>query len=175
MPDLTLYEAGSTVYEPFLGLCTIVASTQETMLGVQQWFYQLRPPEGSSVVKVPASQMAARGIRPLMSLAELETVLQPEEKPSEDAEENYGQRLRRWTDRLRSGEVAGATGILRELRGLTSRGVRLSPKEGELQDSLNKTVKQEIAAVMGISLGKAGLRLNQAVDTAGGQPAKGKK
>ena len=113
LPDVSLYETGATVYEPFLGLCTIVSSTQETMLGVEQMFYQLRPPQGTSVVKVPASQMTSRGIRPLMSEAELEGVLVFELPNPEEKEETYGQRLRRWTERLRSGDHFGATKVLR--------------------------------------------------------------
>ena len=163
LPDVSLYETGATVYEPFLGLCTIVSSTQETMLGVEQMFYQLRPPQGTSVVKVPASQMTSRGIRPLMSEAELEGVLVFELPNPEEKEETYGQRLRRWTERLRSGDHFGATKVLREIRVLVSRGVRLSPKENELQETLNRTVRQEIAAVLGISPGKASVRLSQAV------------
>ncbi|MBX3171056.1 MAG: hypothetical protein KF760_26850 [Candidatus Eremiobacteraeota bacterium] len=158
-----VYETGTVVYEPFLGCCTVVASTQETILGVEQMFYQLQPAQGSAVVKVPARQMAARGIRPLMTIDQMELVLQRESEVPAPAQETYAQRLRRWTEQLRSGQHQGALGMLREFHSLLSGGARLSPKESEMHETVQRTTLQEIAAVMQISPGKASARLNEAL------------
>ena len=157
------FESGAVVYEPFLGCCTVVASSQETILGVEQMFYQLQPAQGSAVVKVPARQMAARGIRPLMTSDQMEGVLTAVGDAPSAGQETYAQRLRRWTDQLRSGEHHGALGMLREFNSLLSGGARLSPKETEMHETVQRTTLQEIAAVMQISPGKASARLNEAV------------
>lgn len=157
------FESGSVVYEPFLGCCTVVGSTQETILGVEQWFYQLQPAQGNSVVKVPAKQMAARGIRPLMTSDQMEGVLQGESEATSQAQETYAQRLRRWTEQLRSGEHHRALGMLREFNALQTGGARLSPKESEMHETVQRTTLQEIATVMQISQGKASAKLSEAL------------
>lgn len=157
------FESGAVVYEPFLGCCKVVASTQETILGVEQWFYQLQPSQGSAVVKVPARQMTARGIRPLMTADQMELVLQAAAEVPALAQETYAQRLRRWTEQLRSGEHHGALGMLREFATLHSDGARLSPKETEMHETVQRTTLQEIATVMQISPGKASVKLSEAL------------
>ncbi len=162
--DSSNFESGAVVYEPFLGCCTVVASTQETILGVEQMFYQLQPAQGSTaVVKVPARQMAARGIRPLMTSDQMELVLGARADAPAVGQETYAQRLRRWTEQLRSGEHHGALGMLREFHSLLTGGARLSPKETEMHETVQRTTLQEIATVMQISPGKASARLNEAV------------
>lgn len=170
-----VFESGSVVYEPFLGCCTVVASTQETILGVEQEFYQLQPTQGSSVVKVPAKQMAARGIRPLMTSDQMELVLQAESETPALAQETYAQRLRRWTEQLRSGQHHGAMGMLREFNTLLSDGARLSPKESEMHDTVQRTTLQEISTVMQISQGKASVKLSEALGVVKGRQEKKKK
>ncbi len=82
------FEPGSVVFEPFLGLCRVTHSSQETMLGVGQLFYQLQSRQGSAVVKVPASQMVSRGIRPLLTVDQIEFKLgsESEHLPQDDTE-----------------------------------------------------------------------------------------
>jgi RNA polymerase-interacting CarD/CdnL/TRCF family regulator len=161
-----VYESGSIVYEPFLGCCTVVASSQETILGVEQLFYQLQPPQGNATVKVPARQMASRGIRPLMTSKEMEGVLQTGAEASLPAQETYPQRLRRWTDRLRSGDHDGPVVMLREYQVLVSQGAKISPKESEMHETVQRSILQEIGAVLQISTEKASSRLNETVGLA---------
>lgn len=156
------YELGSMVYEPFLGLCTVVGSTEETMLGVQQMFFELKPLQGTAMVKVPALQMVSRGIRPLMSAEQLEVELEAEGPPWEDpGRETYAQRLKRWTQLLRSGRTASAYDFLREWQKLSELGTRFSPKETEMHENVQRVMVQEISEVLQISSGKASSRLIQ--------------
>ena len=161
--EFSQFESGAVVYEPFLGCCTVVASTTETILGVEQVFYQLQPAQGSAVIKVPARQMTARGIRPLMTSEQMQQVLEASGQTPPVAQETYAQRLRRWTDLVRSGDHHGALGMLREFHTLHSGGARLSAKETEMHEAVQRTTVQEISAVMQISPGKASARLSEAV------------
>ncbi|MBS2039270.1 hypothetical protein JST97_30075 [bacterium] len=150
------YQLGSQIYEPFLGLCTVVDSTEETMLGVSQMFYELKPMEGTSKVKVPASQMASRGIRSLMSAAQIQRELSTTRGSWEDpGRETYAQRLRRWTQLLRSGQVGGAYEFLWDWKKLSELGTRFSPKEVEMHSNVQRVMIQEIAEVLQISTEKA--------------------
>ncbi|MFN8612079.1 MAG: hypothetical protein U0931_31330 [Vulcanimicrobiota bacterium] len=158
------YELGSLVYEPFLGLCQVTNLCQETMLGVQQDFYELTPRQGNAVVKVPALQMGSRGIRALLTPQQIEEALetQPEVAPSPE-QETYAQRLRRWTSALRSGEVGIGYVFLREWSEMSTRGVRFSTKETEMHENVIRTLTEEISEVLQISSGKASSRLTRLV------------
>lgn len=159
------YVPGNTVYEPFLGLCTIVSCERETMLGNQQLFYENRPRNGSAVVKVPATQMATRGIRPLMSPEKIEESLERVRSLQwERTDESYSVRLRRWTRMIRSEQEASGYELLSECRHLLAQGIRLTSQESELQGKIQRTLLQEMAQVLQISLGKATLRLSRVWD-----------
>ena len=157
------FETGNLVFDPFLGLCTLKDSRIENILGQEQRFYALEPKSGRPIVKVPAGQMTARGIRPLMSLAELAVVLQPTEEVAEAVSEDTSQRMQRWIGILKSGILNGATEILREIRKMQQNGGKLTPKEIDFQDTVRNSLRQEIGSVLKLTASKAGLRLNQAI------------
>ncbi|MBS2036865.1 hypothetical protein JST97_17875 [bacterium] len=159
------YAPGSVVYEPFLGLCTVVSCNLETMLGCQQLFYEIRPRQGAAVVKVPAAQMATRGIRPLMSAQQIEETLNRAQTSQwEETEENYSLRLRRWNQLLRSEQKSGGYDFLSEWHHLVAHGVRLTTQETELHGKIQRSLLQEIAQVLQISPNKASLRLSRCWD-----------
>ncbi|MFN8610871.1 MAG: CarD family transcriptional regulator [Vulcanimicrobiota bacterium] len=164
-PCLPSYEVGSLVFEPFLGLCTVINWMEETVLGVHQSFYELQPGQGNARVKVPASQMPSRGIRTLMSAEQLETILTttPSANASDDGEIP---RQHRWTRLVRSEQRLGAYEFLQEWRNLESSGANFNSKESEMREKIQKTVVQEIARVFQISLGKASLRLSRWLEPA---------
>ena len=132
------------------------------MLGVQHVFYELKPSEGTAKVKVPANQMTSRGIRPLMSPEQIEVELDSEGPAWEDpGRETYAQRLKRWTQLLRSGRTASAYDFLREWQKLSEQGTRFSPKEAEMHVNVQRVMVQEISEVLQISSGKASSRLQK--------------
>lgn len=155
---------GAQLIEPFLGLCTVVGLSHENILGQEHWFYQLQPAHGRSVLKIPAGQMAARGIRPAMQREEIDSALShlPESLAS-DEEETQGQRMLRWVATLRSGRQRATPETLRELKVRQALGHALSSKENELMATLCQSLRQEIALAFNTSAARAGARLNQAI------------
>jgi RNA polymerase-interacting CarD/CdnL/TRCF family regulator len=169
------FELGSVVYEPFLGLCRVISSSPETMLGVEQLFYELQPRQGSAVIKVPAAQMSARGIRPLMSVEQIEGVLTSEQESAPEGDPETGsERLRRWTQLLRSEQKAGAYEFVREWHHLAAQGVRFNSQESEMHVKIQRNLVQEMAQVFQISSGKAVVKLNHWLDPIKGAKAKKK-
>ena len=160
-PNAT-FEPGSVVFEPFLGLCRVTHSSQETMLGVEQLFYQLQPRQGSAVVKVPASQMVSRGIRPLLTVDQIETKLSADsEHLPQDDSETRSQRLHRWTRMVRSEQDSGSYEFLREWHQLLTQGARFGAQENEMYGKIHRSLSQEISDVLQISSGRATSKLNQ--------------
>ncbi len=156
------FEPGSVVFEPFLGLCRVTHSSQETMLGVEQLFYQLQPRQGSAVVKVPASQMVSRGIRPLLTVDQIEFKLRSEsEHLPQDDTETRSQRLHRWTRLVRSEHDSGSYDFLREWHQLITQGGRFGVQENEMYGKIHRSLTQEISDVLQISSGRATIKLNQ--------------
>lgn len=145
------------------------------MLGVQQVFYQLEPRQGSAKVKVPASQMASRGIRPLLSPQQIEGLLGPaEQSAGESQQETYSERVRRWKGLLRSGNETSSYDFLREWHGLAAQGVNFSPKESEMYQNVQRSLTQEVAQVLGLSTGRASARLTQGMEVMKATPQKRK-
>ncbi|MBT9587159.1 hypothetical protein IV102_27700 [bacterium] len=159
------FSMGSVVIEPFLGLCTITALTQQDILGTSQLFYELQPQtERTPLVKIPASQMVARGVRPVMSESEMSDALSNLEEATDVSREPASLRMRHWVDRLRSGRPSSPPSVLRQLKQMQQRGVKLTPKELSLEQAVQLSFRQEIACVMQISEGQAGLRLVSALE-----------
>lgn len=171
------FELGSMVYDPFLGVCTVMNSSEETVMGIRQVFCELKPRENAATIKVPASQMRARGIRPLLTPEQIENALGERESATlgEPGQETYSQRLRRWTTQLRSSEELSGYHFLREWHQLTASGVRLTAKETQMCENVQRVVVQEIAQVLQISTARAGTHLNQGLDAPEPDPAKKKK
>ena len=164
--DSSEFPIGSLVTEPFLGPCLVDGVSQEDILGTTLWFYELKPQgDNAPLVKVPASQMSSRGIRPVMSEAEMSNALSVLEEADDISQEPPSQRMRHWVDRLRSGRHSGPTNVLRQLRRMQQNGVKLTPKELSLEQTVQVSVRQEIACAMKISASQAGLRLNSALET----------
>lgn len=158
------FDVGVQLVEPFLGLCTVVGLTQERILGQEQWYYQLRPAQGRSTLKIPAHQMSSRGIRPVMQRHEIDSALSHlPDGLSCDAEESHGQRMLRWVSNLRSGDQRATPETLRELKVRQALGHTLSGKESELMTTLCQTLRQEIALAFNTTASRAGARLNQAI------------
>jgi len=157
------YAVGVLVVEPFLGLCTVVALTRETILGQDQCYYQLKPALGRSTLKVPASQMASRGIRPVMQPHELDSALSQLPESLSFEEESQGDRMVRWVSCLRSGDQRATPETLRELKVRQALGHALSSKENELMATLCQSLRQEIALAYNTTAARAGARLNQAI------------
>ncbi|MBN9415271.1 hypothetical protein ABS71_05500 [bacterium SCN 62-11] len=156
------FEHGTLVYEPFLGLCQITNSSRETMLGVEQLFYEMQPRQGTAVVKVPAGQMTSRGIRPLMTTDEIEKALHTNSPSAPTtSNETYPQRIKRWTALLRSKQNFGGYEFLLEWQQLSTQGVRLSAQESELHGKIQRSLAQEIAEVLQISAESAAGKINE--------------
>lgn len=163
---LATFEHGTLVYEPFLGLCQITNSSRETMLGVEQLFYEMQPRQGTAVVKVPAGQMTSRGIRPLMTADEIERALRTDSPSAPTtSNETYPQRIKRWTALLRSKHNIGGYEFLLEWRQLSTQGVRISAQETELHVKIQRSLAEEIAEVLKISNESAAGKISQWLET----------
>ena len=157
-----IFRLGSEVYEPFQGLCRVSSSSLETVLGVEQLFYELHPRQGNAVLKVPASQMSSRGIRPLLSCEEITATLAIGDADDLDSSsENSGQRLRRWTRLLRSERSLASYEFMREWCHLEGQGIRFTSQENEMHEKVHRSLTQEISQVLQISNGRAGVKLSQ--------------
>ena len=169
---VSTFSVGSTVYEPYLGLCTIVDSSEETMLGESLVFFQLQPEHGTTSVKVPARAMASRGIRGLLSSGELEQLLlAPVEAESEGetAREHPSKRVKRWSELVRATSPSGPYNFLREVQDLVATGYRLNAREQEMQEAISRGVVQEIASVLELSAKEAGARFDDAFTVKSGK------
>ncbi len=162
--DSPVFATGSYVIEPFLGLCLVVGTSQEAILGTQQLFYELKPQSGTSVIKIPSGQMSSRGVRAVMSASEMGEALAVPPVLDDFSQEPAAQRVRQWIAILRTGSHSGPASVLRQLRLMHKRGVKLTPKEVSLEQTVNSSLRQEIASAMNVSTSQAGLRLNLALE-----------
>ena len=155
------YAPGSMVFEPLLGLCTVLGWTEEKMLGVQQRFCELKSLDNSSVVKIPSLKMLSRGIRPLMAPIQIECALQAEDKTvASTTVEHHSQRIRRWTQRLRCNRSFGGYEFLREWQSLEVNGARFNERETDFHKKILRALTQEVAQVLQLSASVAGLRVS---------------
>lgn len=148
---------------PLRGLCEIVAVQEEEMLGQTHLFYEMRPLAEEGIVKIPASQLEAQGIRATLSPERMEQLLQQDLECGEPPEGKPHQRLKKWVQMLRSDGIGARLRVLVLLNRLEKKGERLSKKEQELQDQIRLAFRHEVETVMDLSAPQAGRKVNLAI------------
>lgn len=168
--DNQMFTPGSQVMVPFHGLCEVVGVSREEILGEQVVLIELEPLFGSNtVIKIPESQMEARGARLAASAEEMRELL---EETTTELEQYVRtpphRRMKNWSRLLRSGRPGCRKELLALMDQIEQAGDKLSKSEQELREQVRLAFRHEVEAALDISAQQAGRKINEAIDLASG-------
>ena len=154
---------GTRLMVPFYGVCEVVAADSELILGQDLFFYQLKPAESNTLLKIPANQFARLGIRSLASPGRLATILgsQPDGIKVDGAYAH--QRMTDWKNLLRSGETGCRLKLLVKMDSLEKEGIQFSLAEQDLRKRALLSFRHELELVLDLSASEADRLVNEAV------------
>lgn len=156
------FKIGQEVMVPMRGLCELKALKSESILGQELKMAVLKPQRGETLLKIPVDQLEEQGVRELASEEELKEAKKQAENALDLNEQNFVERLDRWTDLIRDGDYGSRILVLREIE-LVRRQGNLKKEEESFRKKVRLAARRELENVLQTSASSAGRRLNSMI------------
>lgn len=128
------------VMMPFWGLGKVT--------GVSHGFYHIRPLRLHHPIRIPESNLAEMGIRPILSEVEMSEIIFLQRIPQRAMRQGLSGGYNQWIELLRSGMPGVRPWILRQMCRCTG---PLGPRASELRAIIRQNFREEIQVVFGCS------------------------
>ncbi len=141
-----MYGIGQQVVHPLHGAGVIEDITRELLTGAARTYYVFRSAVSGLVLKLPADNCDAIGLRLPLTAAELRRVVEDIPTLPVEEEKNWNRRYRENMARLKSGNLTEVAGVV---KGLMRRDARrgLSTGERKMLRSAKQILLSEVALV----------------------------
>lgn len=157
-----MYKIGDRVVYPMQGAGTIISKEVKELLGRRQEFYILQMPIANIRISIPVEQMEKIGIRPVMSHADGERVMEILRQDSTKMAENWSQRYRENLENLKTGDPFEMADVVRNLQ-IRDMEKGLSTSEKKMLNKTKKMLISELIIVGSLSVEEAGEMIDEAI------------
>ena len=157
-----MYKIGDRVVYPMQGAGTIISKEVKELLGRRQEFYILQMPIANIRISIPVEQMEKIGIRPVMSHADGERVMEILRQDSTKMAENWSQRYRENLENLKTGDPFEMADVVRNLQ-IRDMEKGLSTSEKKMLNKTKKMLIAELSIVGSLSVEEAGEMIDEAI------------
>ena len=163
-----MFTPGQTVIHPHHGPMQVSQLAPRTVRGSRSLYLELDG-HANLLVSVPVDQADTVGLRPVMSQAQVDEILEILREPTLPREDSWSRRIKDYQLRLQSGRIDERAVVTREI--LRSHGLRSKGSaEGSMLRSCLEVLASEISLALSISATEAQDLL---VETVGPQDAAG--
>ncbi|MDR1578364.1 MAG: CarD family transcriptional regulator [Deltaproteobacteria bacterium] len=140
-------KVGDLVVYPAHGVGQVESIENQPVNGVDSSLVMLRILDNSMRITIPARNVAEIGLRPLITLTEVNTIFERlKSPPAMMVASNWNRRHRQYLDKLKTGAIVDVCDVIREL--MTMRGNKeLSFGERKLLDTARSLLIKEISMV----------------------------
>lgn len=152
--DITMFKIGDNIAYPMQGAGTIVEITDEETEGEVHSFYHVELSQSNLKIMVPVKNSEKVGVRPLIGADEIDKVLGVLKSKSEPMPSNWNRRDRANREKLQTGDIYIAAGVVRDLVR-RDRKKRLSTGERKLLGTAKQILESEIALAGGYTMTEA--------------------
>lgn len=159
-----MYGIGQRVVHPMHGAGIIESVTEELLSGAARTYYVFRQAVNGLVLKLPADNCDAIGVRPLSDPAAMDAVLAAIPSLTVEEERNWNRRYRENMERLKSGDLTAVALVVKSLMWRDARR-GLSTGERKMLHSAKEILLSEMAMVQQLPYEAAERRLDAAVMT----------
>ena len=138
-----MFQVGDKIVHPMHGAGVIDSVTTRRINGVDREYYVLKLSAGGMLVMVPTDHCEEIGVRPVMTQAEVDRILQALPEIEVEADSNWNRRYRENMVRLKSGDLIE---VARVMKGLLQRDEvkGLSTGERKMLSSARQILVSEI-------------------------------
>lgn len=157
-----MYKIGDRVVYPMQGAGTIVAKETKELLGVEKDFFILQMPIANIRIAIPVDQIERIGIRPVMSEADGERVMEILRQETTEMAENWSQRYRENLENLKTGDPFEMADIVRNLQ-VRDMEKGLSTSEKKMLGKTKKMLISELIIVGSLSVEDAATMIDEAI------------
>ena len=159
-----MYAVGQSVVHPMHGAGVIESVTEELLCGAARTYYVFRQAVGALVLKLPADNCEAIGLRPLSAPERIDEILAAIPGLPVEEERNWNRRYRENMGRLKSGDLTQVAGVIKSLMWREARR-GLSTGERKMLHSAKEILLSELAMVRDIAYADAERLLDGVVMT----------
>jgi len=110
-----MFSIGDKVAHPLHGAGVIAEIVREKINGTSREYYVFHMPMGGLVLKIPVASSLAVGLRPVMTCAEAECLLEELPFLATDMTSNWSRRYRENLERLKSGDLRQVAAVAKGL------------------------------------------------------------
>jgi CarD family transcriptional regulator len=146
-----MFEVGDKVVYPLQGVGEVLAIEVKIILGVEQRYYILRILSNNTIIMIPIDNADDVGLRELISLDEVERVVDVLRGNGEPMSPKWSKRYKDNMDRLKTGSIFQLATVLRNLV-LMNRKKELSFGEKKMLDSVKSLIVDEISYVRNVPI-----------------------
>ncbi|MCS6926690.1 MAG: CarD family transcriptional regulator [Candidatus Binatia bacterium] len=140
-----MFKVGEKVVYPGHGVGVIEGLQSRTVSGIEQKFYVLRILESDMTIMIPADNVAAVGLRPVISKEMVSKVYRVLRTKKVDVDQQtWNRRYRLYTERIKTGSVIEIAKVLRDLFVLKA-DKELSFGERKMLDTARNLLVKELA------------------------------
>lgn len=138
-----MYKIGDKIVYPMHGAGIIEAIEEKVILGENREYYVLRVPCGDMKIMIPIDKCDEIGVRPVISVAQMDDVLSILRADSTEMSSNWNRRYRENTDKLKTGDIRQVAEVVRNLLRI-DRGKTLSTGEKKMLSSARQILVSEM-------------------------------
>lgn len=144
-----MYKTGDKILYPMHGAGVIKKIDTREILGEVKEYYLLNVPCGDMEVMIPVDNCEDIGVRPIVSLGELEKAIAVLSLESSEMSGNWNKRYRDNMEKIKSGEIILVAEIVRNLTRI-NRENKLSAGEKKMLSNARKILQSEVMLVLDI-------------------------
>lgn len=138
-----MYNIGDKISYPVHGAGIIEAIEEKEILGEFRKYYIMRIPLNNMKVMIPLDNVESIGVRPVISLQEVEQIIAVLESDVTKMPQNWNRRYRVNMDRIKSGDIYEVAAVVRNLT-LRDREKALSTGERKILNNARQILLSEI-------------------------------
>lgn len=149
-----MFEVGDKIAYPMHGAGTIVKIDEQEVLGKKKKYYYASLPYSKLNVMIPMDNSEKIGVRSIIDKDEIDKVLDVLGEESEPMPANWNRRERANKEKLQTGDIFIAAGVVRDLVR-SDREKRLSTGERKILSNAKQIVESELVLSGGYSMKEA--------------------
>jgi CarD family transcriptional regulator len=147
---MTTYKAGDRVVYPHHGAATIEKTEMVELNGEQKEYFVLRTAHDELTVRVPIDKVDEVGMRPPISLDDVEDLFTLLSKKDVREPANWSRRFKNHQEKLKSGDVYQVAEVVRNL-ALREKAKGLSAGEKNMYTKARKVLVSELSFALDVT------------------------
>lgn len=157
-----MFDIGDKIVYPMHGAGIIEEIEEKKILGEVRKYYILKVPCGDMKIMIPIDSSYEIGIRAIVSIEEMTSILELLKSDSTEMSNNWNRRYRENMDKLKTGDIKNVAEVVRNLMR-TDKEKKLSTGEKKMLSNAKQILISEMILVQDVDQDTANMIINSIV------------